>query len=501
MDLLKGGALIAVIAGFWSNIKTSIWFVLSIFIQKYEIKTEDLHNEIIGYLIENNKKFDNYNKVFGSQYESFRTGKYGLVAFEKYGESMIVFLSQKKFFFKLIRVPFIFSKNGLDTGTTDSSAGTKEANKSFSYIISIKGTINVAEIIERAIGMRNSLSWELEDNIENANRFNIYYFPERKQQENEKKQRYGFGYSWFMLNNFNLIGVNQNDLGLELKSNGSALDNLYFPKEVENLIDIVRLWVNSKNWYKEKKIPWKKGWLLYGVPGTGKTALARAFAEDLDLPIYVFSLGQMSNNDFLKAWQSMQLNVPCIALIEDIDNVFHKRQNISQLSGMLNGSMFYQNGNQSAENNEVKSPLSFDTLLNCLDGVDKTDGIFTIVSTNDITKIDEALGVPEFINVDKHNFISSRPGRIDSVIKLDYIDNHNKLKMATKILSEFPDQLEEVKRYILKNIQETPAQFQEFCSQIALEQYWKIQSNVILHQNSDPMDQYSKNTDDLLKTV
>lgn len=261
-----------------------------------------------------------------------------------------------------------------------------------------------------------------------------------------------------------------------MKSKGSALDNLYFPKEVENLIDIVSLWVKSKDWYKEKKIPWKKGWLLYGVPGTGKTALARAFAEDLDLPIYVFSMGQMTNNDFLKSWQSMQLNVPCIALLEDIDNVFHKRTNISQLSGMISGSMFYQNGGQSEGGNEVKSPLTFDTLLNCLDGVDKTDGIFTIVSTNDITKIDEALGVPEFINLDKHNFISSRPGRIDSVIKLGYINNENKLKMAGKILSEFPDKLAEVKQYIAKNIEETPAQFQEYCSQIALEEYWKRQT-------------------------
>jgi ATPase family associated with various cellular activities (AAA) len=478
MDLLKGGALIAVIAGFWTNIKTSIWFVLSVFIQKYEIKTEDLHNEIIGYLIENNKKFNNYNKVFGSQYESFRSGKYGLVAFEKYGESMIVFLSNRKFLFNKIRIPFIFSKNGMEMGNAENNTAAKEDKKSYSYIISLRGTINVPEIIEKAIGKRNKLSWELEDDVENSNRFNIYFFPERKQQENEKKQRYGFGYSWFMLNNFNLIGVNQNDLGLEMKNKGTALNNLYFPKEIESLIDIVSLWVKSKDWYKEKKIPWKKGWLLYGVPGTGKTALARAFAEDLDLPIYVFSLGQMSNNDFLKAWQSMQLNVPCIALIEDIDNVFHKRKNISQLSGMLNGSMFYQNGSQSGEgSNDVKSPLTFDTLLNCLDGVDKTDGIFTIVSTNDITKIDEALGIPEFIDIDKHNFISSRPGRIDSVIKLGYINNECKLKMATKILSEFPDKYDEVKEYIAKNIQETPAQFQEYCSQIALEEYWKTQTN------------------------
>ena len=477
MDLLKGGAFIAIIAGFWSNIKTSIWFILSIFIQKYEIKTEDLHNEIIGYLIQNNKKFNNYGKIFGSQYESFRTGKYGLVAYEKYGESTIVFLSNKKFCFNLFSLPFIYSKSALKTGAGEDNSTSKDDNKSYSYIISFKGTINVFEIIEKAIQQRNSLNWELEDNIENTNRFNIYYFPERKLQENEKRSKYGFGYSWFMMNNYNLIGVHQNDLGLEMKNKGNALNNLYFPKEIENLIDIVGLWVKSKDWYKEKNIPWKKGWLLYGVPGTGKTALARAFAEDLDLPIYVFSLGQMSNNDFIKSWQSMQLNVPCIALIEDVDNVFHKRKNISQLSTMLNGSMFHHSTNQLGDgNNDVKSPLTFDTLLNCLDGVDKTDGIFTIISTNDITKIDEALGIPEFINVENHNFISSRPGRIDKVIKLGYINNENKLKMAHKILFEFLDKLEEVKMYINKNIEETPAQFQEYCSQIALEEFWKRQS-------------------------
>ena len=471
MDLLKGGALIAVVAGFWTNIKTSLWFVLSAFIQKYEIKTEDLHNEVIGYLVENNKKFNNYNKVFGSQYESFRTGKYGLVAFEKYGESMMVFLSHKKYFFRLLRVPFVFSKNAMESPGTESTSG-KDEKKSYSYLISIRGTVNVPEIIERAIAMRNNLSWKLEDDIENANRFNIYYFPERKQQENEKKQRYGFGYSWFMLNNFSLIGVNQHELGLEMKNKGNALKNLYFPKEVEDLIDIVGLWVKSKDWYKEKKIPWKKGWLLYGVPGTGKTALARAFAEDLDLPIYVFSMGQMSNNDFLKAWQSMQLNVPCIALLEDIDNVFHKRENISQLSVMLGASRLVSGGT-SGESGEIKSPLSFDTLLNCLDGVDKTDGVFTIISTNDITKIDEALGVPESVHPDDRNFISTRPGRIDRVIKLDYLDKVNKLRMASRILSEFPEQLEQVRMYIDRDLQHTPAQFQEYCSQIALEQYWK----------------------------
>ena len=46
------------------------------------------------------------------------------------------------------------------------------------------------------------------------------------------------------------------------------------------------------------------------------------------MPIYVFNLAQMSNHELMKAWTEMQVNVPCIALIEDIDNVFHGRENV-----------------------------------------------------------------------------------------------------------------------------------------------------------------------------
>ena len=31
-------------------------------------------------------------------------------------------------------------------------------------------------------------------------------------------------------------------------------------------------------------------------------------------------------------------------------------------------------------------PLTFDCLLNCLDGVERADGIFTIITTNDLTQ-------------------------------------------------------------------------------------------------------------------
>jgi len=49
--------------------------------------------------------------------------------------------------------------------------------------------------------------------------------------------------------------------------------------------------------------------------------------------------------------------------------------------------------------------------------------------------------------------------------------------MAKKILSEFPNQYQEVKKYIDLEIRETPAQFQEYCAQIAIQEFWKEKEN------------------------
>lgn len=481
MDILKGSAILALIIGFWDKIKTFLWMLLSTFIQKAEIKSEDVSSEVIGYLVEHNKKFKGYDKVFSSQYESFRNGKYGLVPYEKYGDSLMIFLSNEKFFFNLVRIPFIFSKNNVAIGGSgEASKDPSETKKSSAKIISIRGTVDISRIIEEAIINRNHISWNIDAQEEKADRFNIYYYPEIESAGNKKSQSYGYGYAWFRQKQYRLLGVSHDSLGREVKSKRNALENLYFPQEVTELINIIGLWVKSRDWYREKNIPWKRGWLLYGRPGTGKTALARAFAEDLDLPIYFFSLVQMSNDDLIKAWQSMQLNVPCIALIEDIDNVFDKRKNIAQYAPFMYSNMAGNNNGQ--ENgkgqNEMRTPLTFDTLLNCIDGVDKTDGVFTIITTNDITKIDEAIGVPKQLEDGTQEFISTRPGRIDRAIQLTYMNELNKIKMAKKILSDFPDKIEEVKLHICKNEPETPAQFQEYCTQIALKEYWRLKTPI-----------------------
>jgi SpoVK/Ycf46/Vps4 family AAA+-type ATPase len=249
---------------------------------------------------------------------------------------------------------------------------------------------------------------------------------------------------------------------------------------VKDLIQEIELWRNNRTWYQDKGIPWKRGWLLYGPPGTGKTALARAFAEDLNMPVYVFNLAEMSNHELIKAWSDMQINVPCLALIEDIDNVFHGRENIARKNSMMSLLLPRKKKGGNEDDDDTRSsmtPLTFDCLLNCLDGVERTDGIFTIITTNDLNKVDAALGQPRKLPDGTMEFISTRPGRIDKAVELTYMEPGDKKQMAKRILGEYPDQYLSMLEFVDKypDLQETPAQFQERCGQIALACFWKEQ--------------------------
>jgi hypothetical protein len=107
LEYLKGGAIIGVIIGFWDKIKLVGWKILSIAIQRVEIKTDEAHNAVIAYLVKNYKKFPTYDKTFGAINETYRNGKYGLVPFEKFGTSSIIFKSDKKVLY--LRLPFLFN--------------------------------------------------------------------------------------------------------------------------------------------------------------------------------------------------------------------------------------------------------------------------------------------------------------------------------------------------------------------------------------------------------
>jgi len=229
------------------------------------------------------------------------------------------------------------------------------------------------------------------------------------------------------------------------KKDSAINDMSLTPDILETVQEAVR-WRESEDWFKDRGIPWKKGFLLYGTPGTGKTAFVRALGQELNMPIISFDLTTMSNSDFNNAWNSAKSWCPCIVLLEDIDGVFEGRKNVV-CGGLEKG-------------------LSFDCLLNLIDGVENSDGIFTIITTNDLTKIDPAIG-----GVVNGNGMSTRPGRIDKAIEFKPLDDHGREKMAKRILRNFD--ISKWGHLLKEKHDDTGAQFQERCCKLALKLFWE----------------------------
>ncbi len=470
-NLVFGGAALGVLAACWEHVKTFAWRIVGLLVRRVELPSEAAHQAVISYLVAHYKRYRNYDSMYGADYEHHRDGRYGLVPYEQFGNRTVIFWSGWW--------PFVFSnaqekKSKSGQQQHDSSGGPV---KIYSTVTYLRGTLDFEDLLRKACAYSNELTWEVNNAEEQAkNRFVIHHIPARKEQEDDWDTGSN-GLPWYRQNYYRLLSHKPEQLGKAPLHDGSALGSLIFPERIKRLIQEIELWRSHRDWYRSRGIPWKRGWMLYGPPGTGKTALARAFAEDLNMPVYVFNLAQMSNHELMKAWTDMQVNVPCIALIEDIDNVFHGRENVARKHAPMPWLMPPRKKDDDGEPAPLPTPLTFDCLLNCLDGVERSDGIFTIITTNDISKIDPALGQPRKLPDGTLEFISTRPGRIDKAVELTYMEPADKKRMAKRILGEYPREYAKVLEFIDRypDLQETPAQFQERCGQIALAEFWKEQ--------------------------
>ncbi|KAF3912039.1 Paraplegin [Orbilia brochopaga] len=136
----------------------------------------------------------------------------------------------------------------------------------------------------------------------------------------------------------------------------------------------------SPRWYANRGIPYRRGYLLHGPPGTGKSSLTFALGGNFGLPIYCLSLVDPSLTEERLMAYFGELPHRCIMLLEDIDTVemSQKRE---------------EEDDESPKKRESRSRTSIPltALLNAIDGVASHEGRILVMTTNHPEKLDPAL--------------------------------------------------------------------------------------------------------------
>ncbi|KAJ7618772.1 P-loop containing nucleoside triphosphate hydrolase protein [Roridomyces roridus] len=188
-----------------------------------------------------------------------------------------------------------------------------------------------------------------------------------------------------------------------------ALSTLILPVDVkETLLADAKQFLDSEGWYKRAGIPHRRGYLLYGEPGTGKSSTIHALAGELSLEIYVISLASPAIDDYTLAKLVSDTPARCILLLEDIDCAFPSRDDNDEddFEPILDKDGKPMPGNVGAT--APRSQVTLSGLLNVLDSVSSEEGRLAFATTNHIENLDSAL---------------IRAGRMDVKIQYKFADS------------------------------------------------------------------------------
>ncbi|KAH9884895.1 P-loop containing nucleoside triphosphate hydrolase protein [Xylariomycetidae sp. FL2044] len=178
-------------------------------------------------------------------------------------------------------------------------------------------------------------------------------------------------------------------------------------KDIESYIS-----TTTRRRYLERSIPYQRGYLLHGPPGTGKSTLASVLAARYGLGMFRVQLMQVDSDARLTRLFE-RLPSSCIVLMEDVDAAGIDREEIID-----------------EPKKRKTSGCTLSGLLNVLDGVGAQEGRIVIMTTNRRDELDSAL---------------IRPGRVDKQAYIGLMSSHSAKAMFVRMFRSLEPETEEEK--------------------------------------------------------
>lgn len=176
--------------------------------------------------------------------------------------------------------------------------------------------------------------------------------------------------------------------------------------QADFVVDDMKHFFSQKtaDWYHNAGIPYRRGYLLYGPPGCGKTSFAQVLAGELNLDVCLMNLSNSDMNDDDLAELLRAAPAKSMLLLEDVDAIFVERAAGAEKKGRGGG-------------------ISFSGLLNALDGAAAQEGCVIMMTTNHKERLDEAL---------------VRPGRCDVHVRVEKASKDQSKRMFWRFFAKEP---------------------------------------------------------------
>ncbi|KAK8869680.1 hypothetical protein IAR55_000248 [Kwoniella newhampshirensis] len=181
----------------------------------------------------------------------------------------------------------------------------------------------------------------------------------------------------------------------------------------------------EQQWYASRGIPYRRGYLLHGAPGAGKTTLVTALASKMNLNIYVINPAQRGMDD-AKLSKLIRVCPPkSVILIEDIDCIFPSRSQETSTDSNTSADGKAVAAEPATPPKAALSPIqhsgqgqydlapsvvTMSGLLNAIDGVSSQEGCVLVGTTNHPERLDPALSRAGRFDVHVP-FTSTRPSQ------------------------------------------------------------------------------------------